>query len=354
MSGPQFDVDARLPDGAWERLAQVVAEAGFVLDVDVPGKRFAGGLANENWMISVDGKPVVLRKAPDGPQIPGANSREREHRILSRLWKAYPLAPRSLLVCEDDAVIGVPFLLSEFRSGATLHRADPIITSADAETATKLAHALATAHAQLHAVDAAAVDLESLGNPAGFNARTVKRWAETVPKYPLPTAVDVERRDRVAGWLGANTPSDGDATLIHNDLKLDNMLVDPSSLAPVAVLDWDQGTRGSPLFDFAMGITFWAEPHDPEGFRSEEIIRRGTPGMPTRREVAAMYGELSGRDLSDLGFHLVLAEFKLAGIFLQLAERFRVGATNNPRYATLDKVAAACIEKAEQFIEESW
>jgi aminoglycoside phosphotransferase (APT) family kinase protein len=34
----------------------------------------------------------------------------------------------------------------------------------------------------------------------------------------------------------------------HNDLKLDNILLNEISLSPVAVLDWDQCTRSDPLF----------------------------------------------------------------------------------------------------------
>ena len=51
---------------------------------------------------------------------PGAHDMAREHRVLSRLGDAFPLAPRSLHLCQDKAVIGVAFQLIEFHEGTVI------------------------------------------------------------------------------------------------------------------------------------------------------------------------------------------------------------------------------------------
>ena len=56
---------------------------------------------------------------------------------------------------------------------------------------------------------------------------------------------------------------DGAPALLHNDFKLNNMILDPRDLSPVAVVDWDQGTRGDPLFDFATLLSYWVHEDDP-------------------------------------------------------------------------------------------
>ena len=51
---------------------------------------------------------------------------------------------------------------------------------------------------------------------------------------------------------------DGAPALLHNDFKLNNMILNPARpVAGRAVVDWDQGTRGDPLFDFATLLTYW-------------------------------------------------------------------------------------------------
>jgi aminoglycoside phosphotransferase (APT) family kinase protein len=71
-----------------------------------------------------------------------------------------------------------------------------------------------------------------------------------------------------------------------------------------------------------------------------------TPGFPSRRELAARYARLTGRDLADFQFYRVLATFKLAIIFQQLHQRYRSGATNDPRYAGFGKITDGALEFA--------
>ena len=114
---------------------------------------------------------------------------------------------------------------------------------------------------------------------------------------------------------------DGAPALLHNDFKLNNMILNPRDLSPVAVVDWDQGTRGDPLFDFATLLSYWIHDDDPPAMHDMEQMPADEGGFWPREQAVASYAALSGRDVSDFLFHRVLAMYKLGVIFLQLGYR---------------------------------
>ena len=76
------------------RSRSYLAAHGQRLDADPPPRQFAGGLANLNYLIHLDGKPAVLRRPPMGELPAGAYDMAREFRILSRLPDALPFIAR--------------------------------------------------------------------------------------------------------------------------------------------------------------------------------------------------------------------------------------------------------------------
>src|SRR5665213_4451768 len=109
--------DERLDPG---RLAPYLRERlGVAGDLTV--RQLAGGKANLTYLIRFGGKDssreYVLRRPPLGPIPPGAHDMRREHRVLSVLHRRFPLAPQSLLLCEDESVIGAVFIVEERRRG---------------------------------------------------------------------------------------------------------------------------------------------------------------------------------------------------------------------------------------------
>jgi len=56
----------------WAALARWLARSGAELG-PTPGRQFAGGFGNLNYLIEIDGKPAVLRRPPGGPLPLGAN-----------------------------------------------------------------------------------------------------------------------------------------------------------------------------------------------------------------------------------------------------------------------------------------
>ncbi|WP_236705369.1 phosphotransferase, partial [Frankia sp. ACN1ag] len=207
----------------------------------------------------------------------------------------------------------------------------------------RLTATLLAAMAALHALDPASVGLGELGRPGGFLGRQVEGWARRAAAvYPegLPAAATA-----VIGWLRdavADVPA-GEVRLIHCDLKFDNMLVDPVTLAPVAVLDWDMATRGDPLFDLAVLLSYWIEPDDPPALHELRQVPSLEPGFPRREQVAAAYFAAVGRPPADLGFHLALARLRLAIAWMQLHRRFADDPVAGPRYAGFARIADAVL-----------
>src|SRR4051794_39957878 len=57
-------------------------------------RQFGGGHANLTYLVALGDRELVLRRPPLGPVAPGSHDMRREHRVLSVLWRAFPLAPR--------------------------------------------------------------------------------------------------------------------------------------------------------------------------------------------------------------------------------------------------------------------
>lgn len=316
----------------WRRLADYLRAQGMRFDPDQPIRQFAGGLANRNYLVVVDGKRAVLRRPPDGDLPPGAHDMAREHKILSRLATALPFIAPSLHYCERRDVIGVPFQLIEYRSGIVVRGVDLAPAASHADAPRMLCEMLVTTLASLHKVDAQAVGLGDLGKPDGFIARAIAGWSK---RGALVAGSDAARKllDDVAQWLARQRFRERAATLLHCDFKLDNMILNPETLSPVALVDWDMGTRGDPLFDLATLLSYWAEPGDPLAWRELRQMPTALPGFWTRTEVAQRYAAATGCDLDDLPTMRVLALFKLGIVFLQLHRQWVNGAVKDERYA---------------------
>jgi len=264
----------------WEAVRAHLAAHGLVLDRDPPPRQFAGGLANVNFLIHIGGKPYVLRRPPAGELPAGAHDMAREHRILSRLADALPFVPRSLHLCEDTSVVGVKFQILEYRSGLVVRATLPAVLRGRPRVGDRLAEVLLETLSALHAVDPASVGLDDLGRPEGFLARGVAGWRKRGVAVQYD-ANEVLLRD-LGAWLEAHLVPDGAASLLHNDFKLDNMILDPTDLHAVGVVDWDQGTRGDPLFDFATLLSYWTEKNDHPALHDMAQMPSVEAGFPPR------------------------------------------------------------------------
>lgn len=319
---------------------------GMELDLSAPAKRFGGGLANHNYLVVIDRKPVVLRRAPSGPLPPGAHDMAREHRVLSRLWQVFEAAPRGLYLCEDPAVLGAPFQLIEYRAGRVL-RGDLDGLREGEDLAGTMTGMMARLLGDLHAVDPAACGLDTLGRPEGFVIRNLERWTGRAAALTDGTPGEALVADLSAWLTGAlGSWEDRDTVLLHSDFKLDNIILAEDRLQPVALVDWDMATRGDALFDLATLLSYWVEPGDPECLIDINQMPTHRSGFPTRRDMAEAYRRASGRSLDGLEELTILCLLKLGTVFLQLHARWKDGALGDARYAAFGRQGLELIEHA--------
>ncbi|WP_052261407.1 phosphotransferase family protein [Ruegeria sp. ANG-S4] len=324
-----------------------LSQAKIEIDPDHLPERCSGGLANLNYRISVEGRPAILRRAPSGPLPKGAHDMKREHRVLSRLTDAFSLAPRCYYLCEDPKVIGAPFQVIEFREGRVF-RGDALDQLNSGEDLSQsLTSLLAGVMAELHAVDLSTCGLADLGRHQGFMQRNAGRWAgaaETISDGTNYASLAKEAADLVRSAF--ETWQDGDVTLLHCDLKLDNLILADSEIKPVALLDWDMATTGDPMFDLATLLSYWSEPGDPAAMLRLRQMPTARQGFPSRSDMVAAYERQTGRSLCGLDAARALCQLKLGVVFLQLYARWKESSVGDERYASFESLGIELIEFA--------
>lgn len=306
--------------------------------------RFSGGIANENYLIRLDGAPAVLRRPPGSGLAAGANDMNREWRALTGLSGSYALAPKPIAFCSDLTVLGVLFQVLEFREGAPIGAELPTGSSHDAPE--RLTNAIIGAMADLHALDPDEIGLGDLGRPEGFLARQVVTWrrrAEDLWPKGVPASLD-----RLATRLADSVPPDDAApSLLHMDLKFDNMLFQPPHLTANAVIDWDMATRGPALFDLAVLLAYWVQQDDPVEVHALRRVPSLAPGFPQRAEVARRYFARVQSEPQDLVWHVALARLRLGALWMQLFRAWQRGTVVGDVYADFDSLALAILDWAE-------
>ncbi|HEX3463102.1 MAG TPA: phosphotransferase family protein [Candidatus Elarobacter sp.] len=311
-------------------------------------RQFGGGHANLTYLIRFGEREWVLRRPPLGPVAPGAHDMRREHRVLSRLYRGYPLAPRSYLICTDHEIIGADFFVMERRHGIGLRTRIPEPWAHQSETLRGIGEALIDDLAALHAVDPASVGLDDLGKPEGYVERQLKGWIERWYNALTP---DVGAAEPFVGWLRQTRPRARRTTLIHNDYKLDNTLRDAHDpRITVAVLDWDMCTRGEPMMDLGYLLGLWAQ-QDDTGEWLHGRMPTWLDGFPTRREAAERYARKSGADIGDLHWYVVFSVFRYAVILQQIYIRYVRGQTHDERFKDFGAAVNQLTERGLALIE---
>ena len=158
--------------------------------------------------------------------------------------------------------------------------------------------------------------------------------------------------ERVACWLQGHLPPPCLATLVHNDYKFDNMILDSTDVTRIkGLLDWEMCTIGDPLSDLGTALGYWVDPHDPPEFQAIHWGPTMLDGSLTRKQLVHRYAEQTGRDVSNLVFYYVFALFKTAVVVQQIYYRYHHGLTNDLRFAELMDVAKILLRMAVRAME---
>ena len=315
-------------------------------------EQFPGGASNLTYLLRLGQQELVLRRPPFGSKVKSAHDMGREYKVLSALSQSYRKAPRPLVHCEDEAVIGAPFYVMERVQGVILRSAKGPAAELPAETIRAIAESLMTTLVELHALDYVDAGLGDLGKPQGYTERQVTGWTKRYFKAKTDEWSDLEK---VAAWLNNNIPAETGAALIHNDYKHDNVVLDAKDLTKIkAILDWEMCTIGDPLMDLGSAMAYWPNQDDPPLLQFVGKSPAHLPGNPSRGEMLEMYAQKSGRDPGNFVFYYAYGLFKLAGIIQQIYYRYRMGHTKDPRFAqmhlsvkALGKMALRAVEKGQ-------
>ncbi len=306
-------------------------------------EQFSAGHSNLTYLLRSGEWEGVLRRPPLGPVPPRAHDMPREFRILQRLFPVFPLAPKPYVLCEDVSIIGAPFYVMERRRGLILDQDLPSNWRSDAQLHRAIAESLVRVLVDLHSVDWRAAGLDDIGHPEGYMQRQVTGWIE---RYSRARTVDIPGVDRLSEWLTENLPDSPPPTVVHNDYKLNNVLLDAREPQRItAVLDWEMATIGDPLSDVASLLVYWTEPGDSEAMGALKSVT-SEPGFPSREEVLAMYCRASGRDVGDLNWYLAFAYFKIGAIIQQIYYRWFKGQTHDERFSGHGALATYLIQRA--------
>ncbi len=317
-----------------------------VADGAMAVRQFSGGLANLSYLVCFGETEYVLRRPPLGPVAPSSHDMKREHRVLSKLYRVFPLAPRSYLFCGDHSIIGADFQVMERRHGIVIRKKVPPPFSHDVALKRKIGETVVDVLAQLHTVDRRAAGLEDLGRPQGFVKRQLDGW---VQRWQVAAHEKNPAMDRLIAWLYENFPRSRETTLLHNDYKLDNIMVDGKDpTRPVAVLDWDMCTSGDPLLDLGYLLNQWVEPGDNPVWIEEAAMPTAEPGFASRREAIERYARLTGFDVGEIDWYYAFAAMKFAVIIQQIYIRYRRGQTQDERFANYDARARSFVDKGCQ------
>lgn len=276
----------------------------------------SGGTQNEIYEIRRGDLHAALRIPP--PEAPATRDDGifREWRIIEALTGTDVPHTEAIAVCTDGSVLGRTFYLMGFVDGwspmARRGWAPPFDT--DLSVRPGLAYQLAEGIALLGNVDWQAKGLHDLGRPDGFHERQVDRWTrflERIKRRELPGFAEA------AAWLRAHRPLDHRPGLMHGDYQFANVMFrhgTPARLA--AIVDWEMGTVGDPKLDLGWMLMNW-----PTGTAQVRGSYVDLTGMPTRDQLLAHYAEVSGRQVDDIDYYLVLAKWKIAVVLEQGYQR---------------------------------
>jgi aminoglycoside phosphotransferase (APT) family kinase protein len=298
-------------------------------------RQFPSGHSNLTYSVSLGEKEMVLRRPPFGSKVKSAHDMGREYQVLEKLHPAYP-APKPLLHCVDESILGAPFYLMERVSGVILRRNLPQGMELPHSTARSLSEAFIDNLAALHSLDYTALGLAALGKPQGYLQRQVNGWIE---RYSGSKTEELAEVETLATWLRHRMPEQGEGTLVHNDYKFDNMVLDAADITQIrAVLDWEMCTLGDPLTDLGTALAYWVQADDPPDMQMVRWGPTGIGGSLTRAQIVERYRQKTGRNVSNIVFYYVFALFKVAVIIQQIYYRYHHGLTKDPRFASMGDV----------------
>lgn len=314
------------------------------LDGDLDVELLSGGRSNPTFRLTDSTRHWILRRPPYGHVLPTAHDMGREYRIQTALADTAVPVARTVVLCEDESVIGAPFYVMDMIDGVTL-RDTSQTSELSVEQRRRLSEAMVDTLIALHEVDPAQVGLADWGRADGYLERQLRRWRKqwqasaTAPRREVDDLLDLLGRT-----LPTACPHPG---IVHGDYKLDNVMVDPRDPTIVrGVLDWEMSTLGDTLTDVGILLSFWDEPGEVPNPISQGAT--ALEGFLSREQMARRYAEARGLDLEDLTWYLVFADLKIGVILEGIHARHGRGQTVGDGFDGMGDMASVLLERADE------
>jgi len=325
--------------------------AGWMDDQGLPGRgeplthrSLSGGTQNQIYEISRGELRCAMRIPPPSAPADRDAGILREWRILEALTGTDVPCPDAVARCADTAVLGRPFYLMGFVDGWSPvgPRGWPAPFDTDRGARQGLAYQMAEGIALLSKVGWKAKGLHDLGRPDGFHERQVDRWTAFLDRIK---GRELPGFDVAAAWLRAHRPLDYIPGLMHGDYQFANVMFGhgtPAQLA--AIVDWEMGTVGDPKLDLGWMLQGWP---DGTGSAGAAFPFADLSGMPARSAVLARYAEVSGRQVDDIDYYVILARWKLAIVLEQGYQR----AGDSPHLLAFGPIVLDSMRQAAELAE---
>jgi aminoglycoside phosphotransferase (APT) family kinase protein len=332
----------------FERLATWMDDEGL------PGKgepiehsMLSGGTQNVIYDIRRGDARAVLRMPP--PEAPADRDQGimREWRIIKALDGSDVPHTSAIGACDDPSVLGRPFYLMGFVEGwSPMGRTTwPAPFDTDLEARAGLGYQLAEGIALLSKVDWKARGLEGLGRPENFHERQVDRWTSF---FESVKTRELDGMAVASSWLREHKPIDFIPGIMHGDYQFANVMYEEGAPAKLAALvDWEMGTVGDPKLDLGWMIQAW--PDDTMSETASEASYVDLRGMPSRAEVLEHYSKVSGRQVDDADYYIILAKWKLAIVL----ERGFARAGDDEKLLAFGPVIAQTMREAADLAEST-
>ena len=314
--------------------------------------QFPSGYSNLTYLLTSGSKEYILRKPPFGAEsLKGGHDMLREFTVLKNLKSQFDLVPKVYHFCGDKSIIGSTFYLMERVKGNIIRPNLSEENSPGKKIIREISKQMINTLSTLHNVDIKAANLTDLGKINGYNQRQVDGW---IKRYYHSKTSTIDNMEFVAKWLKKNIPMESKASIIHNDFKYDNIVLDKENFSRInAILDWEMATIGDPLMDLGTSLGYWVDNDDLPELKLFQLSATTLQGNPTREEFLHEYILKSNTKIDNPIFYYVFGLFKIAVIAQQIFFRYKKGYTKDKRFKLLELAVISLSVMAKQSIEKN-